>query len=422
MHALSILRALTVVLAVALPAAAAPSAGATKRWLNFGYGLGEKVRGVNLGGWLVLEPYINPSLFKQFPDYGRPVDEYHFCQRLGKDECARQLQIHWDTWFTKQDFLNMRAAGLNHVRLPVGYWAFHLLDSDPYVQGQIPYLDRALQWCREADLKVWIDLHGVPGGQNGFDNSGIRDVINWERDGHQQLTNDILGSIIDKYSCSQWNDVVVAIQPVNEPANWALDIDQIKQYYETGYARLRAQDKSDIVLAIHDAFKDVSWWNGYMPYPEYTHVILDHHAYQVFSEGECMRNIDEHVAHACVEGRNVKAASLWTVVGEWSAALTDCALWLNGVGRGARYDGTFQSRYIGSCHTRGDLNTWSAEDKVASRRFIEVQLDAYEQSLGWFFWCWKTEDAIEWDMERLIHAGLFPQPLTDRQYPNQCQF
>lgn len=51
------------------------------------------------------------------------------------------------------------------VRLPVGYWAFDLQPGDPYVQGQIPYLERALQWCRQANLKVWIDLHGVPGSQ-----------------------------------------------------------------------------------------------------------------------------------------------------------------------------------------------------------------------------------------------------------------
>lgn len=52
----SLLRAVTAcaLSLLILPAVAAPS-GAQRRWLNFGYGL-EKVRGVNLGGWLVLEP------------------------------------------------------------------------------------------------------------------------------------------------------------------------------------------------------------------------------------------------------------------------------------------------------------------------------------------------------------------------------
>ena len=29
--------------------------------------INEKIHGVNLGGWLVLEPYITPSLFEDFP-------------------------------------------------------------------------------------------------------------------------------------------------------------------------------------------------------------------------------------------------------------------------------------------------------------------------------------------------------------------
>jgi len=35
------------------------------------------------------------------------------------------------------------------------------------------------------------------------------------------------------------------------------------------------------------------------------------------------------------------SANLWTVIGEWSSALTDCARWLNGRGVGARWDNTY---------------------------------------------------------------------------------
>lgn len=37
-----------------------------KRSLKFNFG-GDKVRGVNLGGWFVLEPWITPSLFENGP-------------------------------------------------------------------------------------------------------------------------------------------------------------------------------------------------------------------------------------------------------------------------------------------------------------------------------------------------------------------
>ena len=38
-----------------------------KRDLKFDFN-GEKVRGVNLGGWFVLEPWITPSIFEATPE------------------------------------------------------------------------------------------------------------------------------------------------------------------------------------------------------------------------------------------------------------------------------------------------------------------------------------------------------------------
>ena len=49
---------------------------------------------------------------------------------------------------------------LNHVRIPIGYWAFEVSAGEPYVQGQLPYLEKALDWAQANGLKVIIDLHG----------------------------------------------------------------------------------------------------------------------------------------------------------------------------------------------------------------------------------------------------------------------
>lgn len=38
-----------------------------KRDLKFDFN-GDKIRGVNLGGWFVLEPWITPSIFEETPD------------------------------------------------------------------------------------------------------------------------------------------------------------------------------------------------------------------------------------------------------------------------------------------------------------------------------------------------------------------
>ena len=105
--------------------------------------------------------------------------------------------------------------------------------------------------------------------------------------------------------------------------------------------------------------------------------------------------------------------------------LRSCAKWLNGLGKGARYDGSLPGYgYHGSCNgkTAGTVADLSNIDKLNLRQFIEAQLDAYERRTGWIFWTWKTESAPEWDMQDLLANGLFPQPLTARQYPNQCGY
>ena len=59
------------------------------------------------------------------------------------------------------------AIRLNHVRIPIGYWAFEVGAGEPYISGQLPYLQKAVTWAGNHGLKVIVDLHGAPGSQNG---------------------------------------------------------------------------------------------------------------------------------------------------------------------------------------------------------------------------------------------------------------
>jgi len=45
---------------------------------------------------------------------------------------------------------------LNHVRLPIGFWAFEISGGEPYRQGQLPYLTKAVQWAKNQGLKVIV--------------------------------------------------------------------------------------------------------------------------------------------------------------------------------------------------------------------------------------------------------------------------
>lgn len=119
---------------------------------------------MNLGGWFVLEPWITPSLFQPWATSQQVKDEYTFSQVLGHDEALRRLDAHWKSWITRDDFFQIARAGLNHVRIPIGYWAVKPLPGEPYVQGQLRYLDQAIGWARDAGVRIMIDLHGGKSG------------------------------------------------------------------------------------------------------------------------------------------------------------------------------------------------------------------------------------------------------------------
>ncbi len=87
--------------------------------------LAPKLRGVNLGGWLVLEPWVTPSLFYQFegkPPQQTAMDHYTFCSILGPREGNRQLREHWRKWVTEDDLRALVDQGINTLRIPVGDW------------------------------------------------------------------------------------------------------------------------------------------------------------------------------------------------------------------------------------------------------------------------------------------------------------
>lgn len=107
-----------------------------------------KAFGTNLGGWLVLEPWITPSLFYQFlsldQQYGTDtplhtgMDQFTFCQALGPSEGNKQLRRHWRTWVREEDIRAIADSGANVVRIPVGDWMY------------VPYGERLLARARRT--------------------------------------------------------------------------------------------------------------------------------------------------------------------------------------------------------------------------------------------------------------------------------
>jgi len=408
-------------LAVAACVSAAPSP--KKRDGPSGFDSGNDiVRGVNIGGWLVLEPWITPSIFQQFD--GSVIDEYTLGEHLGAEQAYEQvLKSHWETWCTWQDFKKIADSGFNLVRIPVGFWAYDNANT-PYASGAAPFIDAAVDWARSVGLKIIIDLHGAPGSQNCFDNSGQKcDKIEWTTGDTIQRTLNVLETIQTKYGASSYDDVIAGIELLNEPLTPELDLATVKQFERNGYGQQRAVSQSRVVV-IQDGFQNTDVYNGWLTPSDDNcqNVVLDHHEYQVFTPELVAMQPWQHRQYVCNNKYVYDGSDKWTIVGEWSAAMTDCAAALNGYGIGARYDGTYpNSTYVGSCANINFMETWDQQFKDDTRGYIEAQLETFERyTRGWVFWNFKTEGAPEWDAFRLIDAGIFPQPLTDRKFGAIC--
>jgi glucan 1,3-beta-glucosidase len=207
---------------------------------------------LNIGGWLVLEPWITPSIFQNVDQSLGIVDEYTLTEKLGTRAAYSILKPHWDSWCTFADFQKIADAGFNLVRIPIGYWAYALEDGETYTQGAAPYLDAAVDWARGTGLKILIDLHGAPGSQNGFDNSGHRiSKPGWQNGDTVAQTLAVLETITQKYAQPSYQDVVVAIELINEPLISELNsYDEVKQFYRDGYNQVRAVSDTPVVLQV----------------------------------------------------------------------------------------------------------------------------------------------------------------------------
>ena len=143
----------------------------------------EQVRGVNIGSWMVLEPWITPSMFYQF--LGKDVnetamDQFSFCKVLGPEEANKQMRRHWDTWVTREDLEFLASRGINSLRLPIGDFQYNVYP--PYhgcFDGSLEKIDWLLDTAYELGMNVLLDVHAVRGSQNGFDNGGMTLGFEW---------------------------------------------------------------------------------------------------------------------------------------------------------------------------------------------------------------------------------------------------
>lgn len=282
------------------------------------------IRGVNIGGWLLLERFITPYMFAltdchtrgdfcwfpgqisapSGPDHKYcnmydcefllndqndfvAVDEYTLASQFTHKALAREyLSYHWDNFVSKQDVKTLANAGVTHVRVPMPHWIMgDIRDNEPWIDGQWLYFVRFAGWCREYGVEVWIDIHTAPGSQNGFDNSGLllndaptcrhwsSSPANVERS--LQAVRDIAKAVMR----DNIEDVVTGFGVLNEPFK-DCDVMIVKEFYNDALKAVRNTMGESTAVYIGDMFNATSWNNLWWTDEERYHdTFLDSHYY-----------------------------------------------------------------------------------------------------------------------------------------------
>lgn len=369
----------------------------------------DKIKGTNLGNWLVLEKWMSPGIFEGTG----AEDEIWLGRKLPTDVLAAKLKEHRDSYVTEEDFAFIAEHGINLVRIPVPYFIFG--DRPPY-PGCAEYLDKAFDWAEKYKLQILIDLHTCPGSQNGYDNGGITGVCKWCKNPAEveyELT--VLERLAKRYGERKG---LYGIEVLNEPISWLVYITApstgkaedkeeakgsghvpmpfLKQFYKDAYARLRTILPKEKVIVFHDGFR-LGAWGDFFVKSGMENVALDTHIY-VFAMENFVPIHKPWVYQIYINSqkRLIEKVQKHTpvIVGEWCIC----------------------NRYA----EKQPKSAMLAEEAFAVRReryreMAAMQLAAWNQAAGHIYWNYqllrsRTEEPDErwkesWDLSRCLING-----------------
>lgn len=285
-----------------------------------GTGHAIQLTGVNLGSWLVMEPWMCP-----FDSSGTVPDESTAItlldKRFGVPTEQSLVSKFQNAWITDSDFNNVAAARLNCVRIPIWWGDFYTVDGKLRKDG-FDQLDWAVAMAQLRHLYVIVDMHGVFGGQSNDFVTGMQNSNQYWKSSEDQLKTNLLWSMIAKHYYN--NPVVAAYDLMNEPQG-APDQISVWEAYDRLYKAVRSVDHNHLIMmepnwrGIGTDGKWLNWdWNVLPAPSEYhwTNVAYSPHSYPGSSQGvasETAKQIDQFNKYSIASGWNVPV-----IIGEFN--------------------------------------------------------------------------------------------------------
>ncbi|HCX24343.1 MAG TPA: glycoside hydrolase [Cytophagales bacterium] len=176
-------------------------------------------------------------------------DDYHIrnalYDRFGVYRADTILDHFQDAWIQVSDLDRIKEMGMNMVRVPF-YWMEIMYNDGTIKPHGFDQLDWVISECSNRDMYVILDLHGAPGGLNGFITSG-QAVTNdlWTDATSQQMTIDIWKALANRYKN---NPAVAGYDLMNEPLSSDQTNYPIHGFYDVLYDEVRAIDPDHLII------------------------------------------------------------------------------------------------------------------------------------------------------------------------------
>ncbi|KAI5923688.1 glycoside hydrolase family 5 protein [Camillea tinctor] len=374
-----------------------------------------KIRGVNLGGWLICEPWLMPDEWSKMGcDMNADPSEFdcmlHHYTGDNRAEGNRVFEEHWRTWVNSDTVQSIHDVGLNTIRIPIGYWSYtDIVDtaSEPFADGNamLPYLDAVVQKATDLGMYVIIDFHGAPGGQqqDAFTGqnpnpAGFFNSYNYGR--AERWLSWMTARIHSNPAYASVGMIEVLNEPVSShdgsryPAPGEVP-GLLDEYYPNALKAVRdAEANVADDRKLHVQFMSRNWGSGdarsNAGVANAPMTGFDDHNYIGFAQGD--NNGDPYsLLHSACSDSRVVAGEDFEITGEWS--MTSGVDW---------------------------------QDAAFFRRFFTAQQQLYEKPgmAGWVYWTWKTElNDPRWTYSYATYLNYIPTDaagLEQNVYQDVC--
>ena len=242
------------------------------------------LRGINLGGWMLQEPYL-------FQFTGAADSQHEFKEKLvefiGQENTDNFYNAWYENFITQGDVDSLASYGFNSVRLPMHYDLFTLPIQEEPIVGENTWLDlgfymvdNLLDWCETNNMYLILDLHAAPGGQ-GF-GSDINDYNPnlpslWESEENKNKTIALWGKLAERYADEPW---IGGYDLLNE-THWDLAENELRNFYIDVTNEIRQFDQSHIIFIEGNGYAND--FSGLTP-PWDDNMVYSFHKYWSFND------------------------------------------------------------------------------------------------------------------------------------------